>query len=229
MSTIVDVVSALELLKKYEVHVARSRYVDSAEDAIAFSERRNAPDPRFVPIVLRVAVPGRLGEASQFETILTTEQDVRTQYDALAGAARASGGRLLAQALPERGTDIAIVGETDEGQKLVAIGSGPDRMRKSVPLGAADAQVLADRVRAHHHRVPTEQSRRMLVHVFARISKLLDETAVSEFVVTLRAHENGYTVIDAMMSALRPLHFKERLDPRAHDRKGDDYHPSGRQ
>ncbi len=229
MHAIVDVVDSLELLKKYEVHVARSRYVDSAQDAIAFAERRNAPDPRFIPIILRVAVPGRIADASRFDKMLTTEDAVRKEYDALAGAARAAGGRLLAQALSASGTDIAIFGETNEGQKVIAVGSEPRRARRSVPLGTEDAEALADAVRAYHHRLPREQSRRMLVHVLARTAKLFDETEVSEFHLTLRAHENGYTVIDASMSAIRPLHYKERLDSRAHDSKGDEFRPSGRQ
>ncbi len=229
MNAIVDVVESLELLKKYEVHVARNRYVDSAQDAIAFAERRNAPDPRFIPIVLRVAVPGHIADASRFEKMLATQDAVRKEYDALAGAAKVAGERVLAQTLPESGTDMAISGEMEEGQKFIAVGSAPGRVRRLVPLGVEDAEALADGVRAFHHRLPGEQSRRMLVHVLARISKLFDETEVSEFRLTLRAHENGYTVIDAAMSAARPLQFKERLDPRAHDRKGDEYHPSGHQ
>jgi hypothetical protein len=45
---IVDTMEAFKALEHFGIHVARSKYVDSAEDAIAFAERRSARDPRLV-------------------------------------------------------------------------------------------------------------------------------------------------------------------------------------
>lgn len=45
----------------------------------------------------------------------------------------------------------------------------------------------------------------------------------------VRRHDNAYTILDATLRVARPLHFGKRLAHHAHDRKGYDYHPLGRQ
>jgi len=69
----------------------------------------------------------------------------------------------------------------------------------------------------------------MLEHLLMRVSKFFEKSGVSDLRLDVRLHDNSYSVIDASMHAPRPLHIKQRLAPRAHDRKGDEYHPAGRQ
>jgi hypothetical protein len=69
----------------------------------------------------------------------------------------------------------------------------------------------------------------MIEHVLLRVSTLFEDAGVSDFALTVRLHENSYTVVDAWMKAPARLHLKERLDRHAHDRKAEDYHPAGRE
>lgn len=225
---VIDEPAALEALKHYEIRVARTKFVDSVEDAIAFAERRNAPDPRFMPIVLRrpfsddePAVEGR-------ELILHDEQAIRHAYDEL--LARDSQATILAQEATAAGTTIAVSGRVDEAcGKVIALELGAHRIERMVPLDEAAAEALVDHVRDYGHEIKAEHARRMLEHLVLHVSQFFQETGATSFRIWVRLHENGYTVVRAAVSAPAGLHVKTRLAPRAHDRKGDEYHPAGRQ
>lgn len=216
---LIDKMDAFKALDHYEIRVARSKYVDSAEDAIAFAERRNAPDPRLVPITLRTP-------AGASERHLESEESIRSAYDRLF----AKSGRLMAQVAVEPGTDIVISGEVDEKVgKTITVQSSTHSVRQMVPIDPRAAETLVRNFQGYHHQGSREQARRMLEHLFEKLSKFFEETPVTRFVLDVRLHENSYTVMDAEMTSPHPLHLKERLDPRAHDRKGDEFHPAGRQ
>ena len=121
-----DTVTAFELLHESGLRVARSRYVDSAEDAISFAERRNAADPRFSPIVLRVAWAASVDWEGPRR--LESEAAVRKEYGVVAKA----GSRVLAQSLPS-GTDVTIVGQRVRG--LCEITMKPPNVHHAVREG----------------------------------------------------------------------------------------------
>lgn len=212
----VDKMEAFAALEHYDIRVARSKYVDSAEDAVAFAERRNAPDPRLVPIVLRPS-----------DTPLETVEAIRQAYDV---RRRASAEPILAQVAVPPGTDIYISGKSDNALgKTMTLHSASHAVQRSVPLGPEGAQVLATGYEGYGHHGLRESARRMLEHLLLHVSDFFEESGVDEFRLDVRLHENEYTVFDASMTAHKALHVKHRLDPRAHDRKGDEYHPAGRQ
>ncbi len=216
----VDKMEAFAALDHYGIHVARSKYVDSAEDAVAFAERRNAPDPRFVPIVLRVADAAAL-------TPLESVEAVRQAYEAIR---RQTAEPILAQVFTGPGTDIVVFGKTDESLgKTIGVHSATHSVQRTVPLGPESARELASEFEGYGHHGSRESARRMLEHLLVRISDLFADTEVRELRVDARLHENEYSVLDASMSSLKALHVKPRLDKRAHDRKGDEYRPAGRQ
>ncbi len=216
----VDKMEALAALGHYGIRVARSKHVDSAEDAVAFAERRNAPDPRFVPIVLRVA-----GAAAQAP--LESVEAVREAYAAIR---RHTAEPILAQVFTGPGTDIVIFGKTDESLgKTIGVHSATHSVQRAVPLGPESARELASEYEGHGHHGSRESARRMLEHLLIRISDLFAGTEVSELRVDVRLHENEYAVLDASMTSPKALHIKPRLDKRAHDRKGDEYRPAGRE
>jgi len=216
----VDKMDAYAALKHYDIRIARSKYVDSAEDAVAFAERRNAPDPRFVPIVLRV------GDGLE-QSALKSVDAVREAYDAIR---RRSAEPILAQVVTDPGTDIVIFGKTDDSLgKTIGVHSATHSVQRAAPLGTDGAKALANEYEGYGHHGSRESARRMLEHLLVRVSDLFEETEVREFRLDVRLHENEYTVLDASMTSLKPLHIKHRLDKRAHDRKGDEYRPAGRQ
>ena len=218
MTTIIGKQAALDALDHFDIRVARTKEVDSAEDAIAFAERRNAKDPRIVPIVLR---PN--GDK------LDSEAAIRQAYDDLVRAAGTGERHIFAQTYTAPGTDVTIVGELDEalGKTLALHGTTNGGVRRMVPLDAAGAEALVLSFLGFDHHGPREQTRRMLEHLLMKVSAMYEETPLLSFRIDVRLHENGYTVIDAAMAASKALHLRKRLDRRAHDRKGDEFHPAG--
>ncbi len=99
-----DTIEALEVLRRYGIRVARSKLVDSPEDAIAFAERRTAKDPRLMPVVF-----------PPDQTPLRTEEAIRRAYARLAFG----GGRILAQTMIGPGTDVMIHRRTDDSRAQI--------------------------------------------------------------------------------------------------------------
>jgi hypothetical protein len=128
------------------------------------------------------------------------------------------------------GTSIVVAGEVDDVEgRTIALRSGPHAIRRMVPLGEAGAEVLASHLQGAHHRLASESARRLLEHLLLRCSAMFEDTEIDTFRLDIRLHEHSYAVVDAAMTAPSPLHLKKRLDPHAHDRKGSQYRPAGRQ
>jgi len=217
----IDTIESFKVLKHYGIHAARSKIVDSPEDAIAFAERRDSPDPRFMPIVLRGSTSGAASAA------LSSEDAIRRAYEYLTQGE--SEPKILAQEVTDAGTDIVIAGRTDAAEKIVAVRTAGQSAERMIPLDSAGAEWLASNYLSYHHHGTSEKARRMLEHLLLRFSEFFEHSAVAEFRTTVRLHENSYTLLDAAMTAPRALHLRERLAPHAHDRKSEDYHPAGRQ
>jgi hypothetical protein len=216
----IEKIEALKALKHYGVHTARSRMVDSPEAAIAFAERRNAPDPRFMPILLRCG--------DETSDALETEDAIRRAFEYFARSS--STQQMLAQEVIGSGTDITIAGRTDpDDGTVIELRGAKHRAQRMMPLGDAGAEFLATNFQAHHHHGADDKARRMIENLLLRVSAFFEDSGVSEFSLRVRLHENSYTVLDAVMNAPKALHLKERLDPHAHDRKAADYHPAGRE
>ncbi|HUA07629.1 MAG TPA: hypothetical protein VMA98_00020 [Candidatus Acidoferrales bacterium] len=214
---VIDPIEALKALARSGVRTARSKYVDSAEDALAFAERRNARDPRFVPIVLRTA-----GETADGHP-LASEDAVRRAYDRLANGSR----RILAQIAEPTGELITVIGETTPaGDKMLAVQG--HMVRRRVPIGAAGAEAIALDVHAYGHREPPK-TRKLLEHLLLRLSNFFDRPGIDAIRVLVHLHDNSYTVTDVAATGSHQLHLPPKLGKRGHDRKGDEYHPAGRQ
>jgi hypothetical protein len=225
---IIDTIEALNLLKDHEIRVARSKFVDSPEDAIAFAERRTAPDPRFMPIVHRPAGPAPSGHAEPAPKPLRTEEAIRRAYGEL--TATLEPGKILAQEVVDPGTAISIVGRTDpEKGKTITLYSAAHGVERMLPIDESGAEILASNFQAHQHHGTDERARRMLEHLLLRVASFFEESGVTDLHLAVRLHENSYTVLDAVMHSSKALHVKHRLGAHARDRKGDDYHPAGRE
>lgn len=219
----IGTLEALELLAAHHINTARTKAVDSAEDAIAFAERRNARDPREIAIVLRPAdgVPAE-------QPALQHPPAIQKAYAALRAAH--PDGVILAQNAVPAGTDIVISGETDdEGRRTIGLHGGGREVRRIVPLGEAGAEMLATHLQDHNHRGHSEKTRRMLEHLLLRVSDLSEAAALQTFRITVRLHENSYTAYDAAMTARAALPHARKPMARAHDRKAEGYRPAGRQ
>jgi hypothetical protein len=196
-------IEILTALEQAGVNVVRARAVDSPEDAIAFAERREASDPRFMPIVLR---------ADSGTTLpLDSEKAIRRAYERLTGAGI---GTIVALNAVPAGETLTIVGESN-GRKTVRV---QGHTSQEIPLDAERAALLAAAVRDYGHRLP-EKTRRMLEHLFLHLSAFFEAPALRAFTTTVRLHDGSYTVVDAAASSSGPLHVHSVLGPHARDRK----------
>lgn len=210
-----DIIESLEALKRHGIHVARTKVADSAEDAVAFSERRIARDMRMVPIVLSelrddAATPATISGP------LENADAIRHAYERM----RAHGnGRILAQTVTPHGTDIIVSGETDEqAGRTIEVSGGTKATRRMVPLGTDGAAFLAAHVHGEHR--PDEKTLRLLENVFLRFSEFFEAAPeIEAFRATLRLHENSYTVVDATITAPRHLDVTPRKGRHDRDRK----------
>lgn len=231
-STVVDKIEGFAALSQAGMHVVRARYVGSAEDAIAFAARRDATDDRAVPIVLRALASGAKHSAEGLvEGPLAGHDPIRAAYRRLA-AREPEGARILAEVAVGPGTDVAIEGRDDAalGKVVMLHDGGAHGMERMIPFGEDGARMLVDRFQANHHRPHGERTRKMLEHLLVRVSAFYAESGVESFALDpVRLHENSYTILDATLHASGPVAFGKRLAHDAHDRKGYEYHPAGRQ
>jgi hypothetical protein len=226
----IDFLEALNLLEHAGIRVVRAKYVDSAQDAIAFATRREARDPRVVPIVLSTAAgndstPQRRAGA---DDVLHSSAAIQASYERLANVATAP--RALARDSVGSGTDIALAyGRNDKGQESLELRSGDHSTEQLLPIDATGARVLVEHMLAHDHRGRSEKSRRMVEHLVLRVCSVLDEFPIEALELDIRLHENTYTVMGASITAPSRLRVDKRLPNHAHDRKAFGYRPTGRQ
>lgn len=207
-------IETLAALEQAGIRVVRARVVDSAEDAIAFAERRDAPDPRFMPILLRAD--------SGSTQPLESEKAIRRAYDRLS---RGTAFRtVIAQNVVPSGEEFTIVGESNAHKTIRVQGHAAFE----IPLDAESAGLLAANVRDYGHRLPAK-TRNMFEHLFLHLSAFFEAPELRAFTVTARLHDGGYTIVDAAASSATPLRVHAVLGPHGRDRKSDEYHPSGRQ
>ncbi len=221
--TVLDKIDGLELLKQHGVHVARSKYADSAEDAIAFSQRRIAADERLVPVVLR--------GGSFTSAPVEDEAAIRAAYAQAQSQAQAQNGgvahHVIVQNAVSAGTEISILGLFDPklGSKVIVVRAFDHEVRRMVPIGEMGAEALVSAFRSNPRHAKT---RKMIEHLLLRLSDLYTEEDVEEFELDpVRLHEDAYTVLDATLRAKRTIHVPKRLGD--HDRKVAEYRPSGTQ
>lgn len=216
-----DQVETLEALAACGIQVARTKYVDSAEDAIAFASRREARDPRLVPILLRVDIPGAYPIGP-----LRNDRAIRRAFEKL--SAGGSQTRILAQVATELGTELVIEGHAEEGAgKVIELRGQSHGITRMLPLDEAGARALVEHYRGFGHHGKSEREQRMLEHLLLRAAAFYEQEEVSAFRLDpVRLHGGTYTVLGASVILSAPIHLVPRAD---HDRKAEGYHPAGKQ
>lgn len=207
-----------ELLHHYGIHVARTSAVDTADEAIAFAARR--------PITLRPE--GSPREAVVQERHLSDTDAIRHEFDRLLPEP-STPVQLLAQSAVERGVDVVIEGRRDPKLgPILVLDVGTHRVERMCPLDESGAESMLDDFGSKHGIGSSAQHRGMLAGLLAGVSEMfLDAELTSLRLDPVRIHDNTYHVLDATIEAPRRPHFRKRLEPHAHDRKGYGYNPSG--
>ena len=218
MAQTLDVIDSFVLLESYGISVARSAYVDSAENAIVFANRR--------PISLyALQKDGRGYDPSDGQEDVHGDDAIRKAYRSLTANA---GARVFAQAEVEPGTGIRVAGYENNGNKHIRLLAGSHEVERFCPLSDETAEAMLEDVRSARSIASSEQARRMLAHLFVKASEMYEECGIDDFVLWIRVHDNGYKVIDAKMNARRMPKIAHRAGKHAHDRWSYDYHPAVR-
>lgn len=220
--TNIDFEDGLELLREHDIRVISTRVVDSAEDAVAFADRRT--------IELGLLESGADSTPKAFETDLHTTDRIRHAYRRLeTRKGSLPQTRILARRQIETGTDIAIEARDDAVLgRIVEIRGGGHVANRVVPLGEDQAEAMLAEFHAKHGIASSEARARMLAHILLRVSEIFaDDAIVRMSLDPVRIAENSYDVLAAHIVARRPLMLHRRLAKDAHDRKGY-LAPSGR-
>lgn len=229
----IDNIEALGLLEHAGIRVVRSKYVDSAGDAVAFASRREARDPRILPIILSTVQSGasKPKQRPGADDALHSSATIQAAYERLASSVAAPAQSILAQEYIANGTDIALAyGTNDSGHEFLELRNGEHAAEQLLPIDEAAARTLVEHMLAHDHRGRSEKGRRMVEHLILRVCGLLDEFPIEALELDpVRLHENSYTVLSAVITAPSRLRVEKRLPKNARDRKAYGYRPSGRQ
>jgi hypothetical protein len=196
-SMIVDTLTVLDLLRERGVRVARSRYVTTAKQAVAFAARG--------PIALRL-VPEFHGAGSSVSINDLTTSQMRHAYDRLAARAQKfAGGRILAQRMVDPGTDIAIRCRADAAQgRIVEVRNGVHRVVGVAPLDVRQAQAVLTEFFEQAHVAFDPAAVRTLALLMVRVCAIFVNTASSRLTLDpVRLHKDNYDVIDATLEMRR--------------------------
>lgn len=218
MSQQIDVIDALTLLEEYGIVVARSGYVDSAENALVFANRR--------PIVLYARRQQEHGYDPASAEPASDDHAVRAAYAKLSKTFQPP---LFAQVEVERGSDITLAGEQRKESKILRFVSGAHTVEYALPLDERGAESMLEGFRSSRGLGSNERAVRMLAHLFIKVAKMYEDSGITKFTLHIRVHDNEYKVVDADMTTERMPEIKARAGHHALDRKSYDYHPSGRQ
>ena len=218
MSWQIDLLDAFALLEEYKIIVARTGYVDSAENALVFANTR--------PIVLYpLQADGHWYDRARGEPA----SNDKTVHDVYRRLSEKFGARLLAQVDVESGTDVIVSGEERKGEKIVRFVSGTHDVERVCPLSEDAAESMLAEFHASKGLGSGEKLMRTLAHMLVKVAAMYVESEIDDFVLHVRVHDNGYKVLDAKMMTERMPKITKRLGRHAHDRKSYDYHPAGRQ
>src|ERR1035441_3374903 len=162
---IIDYIEALGVLEHAGIRVVRAKYVDSAQDAVGFATRREARDPRVMPIVLS-CVPGDAAAAESnppANGALHTSEAIQAAHARLAAPAGTVSRRILAQEYVESGTDVAITYRAEEsGQKYLELRVGDHGTEQLLPINEAGVRILVENGVGDDPGRGRRQSRRMV-------------------------------------------------------------------
>ena len=216
---IFETIDALELLREHGIRVVRSRYVDSAQDAVFFAEHR--------PISLSTVSSGNRSHPPIAETDLRKSSAIRHAYDRIAPhVEKSANGHVLAQRIIEAGTDIAIECRNDPTLgPIVEIRSGTHHVHRLALVDEMQAEAMLGEFHAKHGIAPAEKATRMLAHLILRVCAVFAEAAIERVTLDpIRLHDSTYDVIGASVEARHPIALNRRLGKHAHDRKAS-YRP----
>ncbi len=196
-----DYFKAKGLLDRYGIKSIESRYVESKDDAVYFSEGK--------PIVMKLISERQLhkSKAGLVKLGLDDEKSIAKAYQELTSKGRNTRPyKIIAQKMAGSGVE-AIIGGREDPQfgKLVLIGLGgiyveafKDFALRVCPIKEQDAMDMLDQLVSRDVVTYKGESRKMLSRLLINVSKLLNENQEIKELdlnpVILR--KDGYDIVD---------------------------------
>ncbi|MDE1870724.1 MAG: acetate--CoA ligase family protein [Candidatus Micrarchaeota archaeon] len=197
---LMDYEKARALLSRYGIKSAQAKYVNSAEDAIAFSGGE--------PIVLKAISQKALHKTKNklVALDLCSKAEITNGYNVLVG--RASGFkpyRILAQKMVGNGIEMIIGGKMDEQfGKMLLVGLGgiyvevfKDFSLRLCPITKRDAQSMLEQLKSMPVLAPNPQKAGMLVELLMKVSRMFESSEIKELDLNpIILHDDTYDVVD---------------------------------
>ncbi len=200
-ANMMDYIEAANLLKKYSIRVVDSKYIESEDDAVSFSNGDT--------IVMKVLSDKALHKTKSgvIKLDLSKEDDIRTAYkDLVEKSADLKPYKILAQKMIKGGIEIIIGGNTDPSfGKVLLLGFGgiyvetfKDVSMRVCPINEFDAGNMISELKSKRIIAPDEKSENMIKDLLMKVSKLLVENDnISELDLNpLILHDGTYDAVD---------------------------------
>ncbi len=200
-ANMMDYIEAANLLKKYSIRVVDSKYIESEDDAVSFSNGDT--------IVMKVLSDKALHKTKSgvIKLDLSKEDDIRTAYkDLIEKSADLKPYKILAQKMIKGGIEIIIGGNTDPSfGKVLLLGFGgiyvetfKDVSMRVCPINEFDAGNMISELKSKKIIAPDEKSENMIKDLLMKVSKLLVENDnISELDLNpLILHDGTYDAVD---------------------------------
>lgn len=195
-----DYMKAQALLKKYNIKSVESRYVESAKEAISFSNGK--------PIVLKVLSRKALHKTKSklVELDLRDDKEIADKYNQLLKKARTlKPYKIIAQKMVKNGTEIIIGGNTDpQFGKMLLIGLGGiyvetfrDFALRLCPITKYDAESMLQQLKSRPVIAPNEQTSNEIKKLILKVSEMFVDSDIKELDLNpVIIHDNTYDAVD---------------------------------
>ncbi|MGD0728448.1 MAG: acetate--CoA ligase family protein [Candidatus Micrarchaeaceae archaeon] len=195
-----EYMKAHTLLKKYDIKSIESKYVESAKEAIVFSNHR--------PIVLKVISQKALHKSKNklVELNLSEPKEIENAFDQLQKRAQQfKPYKILAQKMVKNGIEIIIGGKTDQQfGKMILIGLGgiyvetfKDFALRLCPITEYDAESMLQQLKSRPVIAPNEQTSKNIKELLLKVSKMFYDNEISELDLNpVIIHDNTYDAVD---------------------------------
>ncbi len=203
-SGLMDYMDAYRLVSSYGIRTVPGRYVGSADEAVRFASGK--------PIVMKALSPKALHKSKSGLVALGVDgkEEIGRAFSSLRRKAeRYRPYKLLAQQMVPFSEDNVeiIVGGNEDAQfgKMVLLGLGGiyveafrDFSLRICPITREDAESMIDDLKSGHVMAKDERSRRMIVDLLLRASKMLTENSgVRELDLNpVILHGDTYSAVD---------------------------------
>ncbi len=188
------------LLKQYNIRNVESKYVQSAKEAVSFSNGE--------PIVLKVLSQKALHKSKNrlVELNVSGAKEIANSYNQLSRRAKLFRPyKILAQKMVKNGIEIIIGGSIDpQFGKMILLGLGgiyvesfKDFALRICPITEYDAESMLNQLKSKPIIAPNEKSADQIKSLLLKVSQMFIENEITELDLNpVILHDDTYDAVD---------------------------------